>query len=352
MSTDAAAELRMTPLNPFVLGIWVNGLYTTLFFVTLWAIWKKSPRDRRSWIWIALTVSMYACSTIYSGVLWGYNVTVIQDNGATPAIVDVLNQNPAWYKGVGMTMFSVNIFIADCLFIWRCWVVWEKRWVVVVLPILGTIAGQVLNILGIIGSVELSLELAPTQVPISFANLATPYFGISLATSLITTSLIALRIFMIQREMRGVGMRAQGSYSKILEILIESAALYSINLLVFVILLSRLLIQLEYPEAMMSQISGIAPTLIICRVALGHSRPDSEWSRRNRDIVSNIDIEFASGPNEPVVSTMSKSSGTAAGSDGEKRKDSSRSFVRSLTTSTNFSQTSSQISTAEKDSPV
>jgi len=62
------------------------------------------------------------------------------------------------------------------------------------------------------------------------------------------------------------------------EILVESVALNSINLIVFVILTVRKSGNLDWPQDIQPQIAGIAPTLILLRVALGHARPDSDWS--------------------------------------------------------------------------
>lgn len=87
-----------------------------------------------------------------------------------------------------------------------------------------------------------------------FVTLSSAYFALSIATSLTTTLLIALRIFLIQRAARKIGVKSK-SYSAILEILIESAALYSATLLIFVVLNSRHNINFYYAQNIHAQIA-------------------------------------------------------------------------------------------------
>jgi hypothetical protein len=69
-----------------------------------------------------------------------------------------------------------------------------------------------------------------------FVKFSTVYFSLSVATSLTTTLLITLRILLVQRVSKQNGVNNGRTFNPIVEILIESAVLYSVTLLTFVVL--------------------------------------------------------------------------------------------------------------------
>ncbi len=121
---------------------------------------------------------------------------------------------------------------------WRCWELYQRRWIVVVLPILGVIAG----LSEIIQVVYLSfIEFLPHSVshafvlvtlfpvegsPATTANWAQidwtiVYYGITASINILTTSLIIIRILCVG------GFKHARTYRGIIEIMVESAVLYS-----------------------------------------------------------------------------------------------------------------------------
>ena len=63
-----------------------------------------------------------------------------------------------------------------------------------------------------------------------FARFTAVYFCLSLASTVISTCLILYRIVMVARE---TDFYSQSSYRKVIEIIIESAALYSLILIIY-----------------------------------------------------------------------------------------------------------------------
>jgi len=76
-----------------------------------------------------------------------------------------------------------------------------------------------------------SLSLADIN---KFRNFTAVYFSLSLASTVISTFLTAYRIITIARE---TDFYTQSSYRKIVEIVVESAALYSLILIIYLPLL-------------------------------------------------------------------------------------------------------------------
>ncbi len=86
------------------------------------------------------------------------------------------------------------------------------------------------------------------------------------------------------------------SYRGVIEIVIESAALYAVSLIIFLAFFIRDDPRSVYPQAILNTVTvsivflinfgvfltdvsqGIAPTLIVARVASGRARPDESWA--------------------------------------------------------------------------
>ncbi|KAK0482444.1 hypothetical protein IW261DRAFT_1678342 [Armillaria novae-zelandiae] len=95
----------------------------------------------------------------------------------------------------------------------------------------------------------------------------------TLGTNVLCTALIVGRILYVTRRQQGI-MGAIQTYCGILEILVESAALYSITFVVMMILYPLDSNVFFYPLALSYPVTGIAPTLIVLRVAMGQGHPN------------------------------------------------------------------------------
>ncbi|KAK0190109.1 hypothetical protein F5146DRAFT_1054027 [Armillaria mellea] len=71
-----------------------------------------------------------------------------------------------------------------------------------------------------------------------------------------------------------IGLR---TYRGIVEVIVESAALYSIALIIYISLIARNELSGGYADIITASIKGIAPTLLVGRVAAGHARPNDTW---------------------------------------------------------------------------
>ncbi|KAJ7852670.1 hypothetical protein B0H14DRAFT_2759781 [Mycena olivaceomarginata] len=269
------------PISSLIVEDWFHGLYTAAMLVTFRTIviskrYSGSQRKNR----IGLVLAAYICSTMHAALNWVYYSKAVDDNELPtgPGLLYSLTHLKVWLEGTGDTFFCINIFMADCLFIWRCWVVWNRRWPVVVLPILATIAGAVLAgfiISDQVGALRSSEAFTVAKKSAEFVRLSTIYFSLSVATSLTTTLLISLRILLLRRTLRKT--ETGHTFNPLLEIPIESALLYSVTLLTFVALDVRKDANLYYAQNIHAQMTGLAPLLIILRDAAGYSRPVEEW---------------------------------------------------------------------------
>ncbi|PBK63205.1 hypothetical protein ARMSODRAFT_546261 [Armillaria solidipes] len=148
--------------------------------------------------------------------------------------------------------------------------VWGKRWPIVVLPIVFLISGIVFKAIVIY---EQSVD------PVADASndlLYTLYVAFIIATTLWCTLMIVFRILSVGRASNGSG-RPFRVYRHVIEILVESSALYAISLLLDIVLVVRQNTANYYTDVVAAFTRGVAPTLLIGRVAAGQARPDDSW---------------------------------------------------------------------------
>ncbi|KAJ7872240.1 hypothetical protein B0H13DRAFT_1633927 [Mycena leptocephala] len=242
---------------------------------------KKS--DYRRSLWSAVIIMLYSCSTIHSSISWEFLVLTFQNHGTSPDLLDALIRPNLRLKTLSVAANIVGFVLADAIMVWRCWVVWGRSWIVIVLPILATIAGIVCVALGTTGQIAVaSVQNASSATRLApLVRFNTPFLGLSLGLTLYTTGLIVWRIIQVQRYTKMNGFKkvdVNRDFSPVLELLIESSALYAASLFVFVVLLAMKSPNQTYPQNIHAQIAGIAPTLLIFRVSVGHARKDEEWT--------------------------------------------------------------------------
>lgn len=117
----------------------------------------------------------------------------------------------------------------------------------------------VLEVLATIGQIrEISTNGFPGSFSERFIALITPQYSLALLTTLYTTIMIVLRIYILNASLHHspvAGLRMLKKYSKLIEILVESAALYAATLLADVILTARGDLAQVYPSNLIPQIS-------------------------------------------------------------------------------------------------
>ncbi|KAK0234198.1 hypothetical protein IW262DRAFT_1506271 [Armillaria fumosa] len=128
--------------------------------------------------------------------------------------------------------------------------------------------------LGVVFKIIITYELSGTS---GNNNYPIIYSSSMLATTLWCTILIIYRIVTVAQavdKVVGGGLRA---YRHALEVFIESSALYSITMILYIGLYSRDDWTENYVAVVAAIARGIAPTLLVGRVAAGHARPDDSW---------------------------------------------------------------------------
>ncbi|KAJ6554722.1 hypothetical protein B0H19DRAFT_1294700 [Mycena capillaripes] len=187
--------------------------------------------------------------------------------------------------------FKWGIFLALTsmidIMIWRCWTMWNRNWKIITLPLTCTMVGAGLGFRSIAAQVAFVHD--PLSSPTTYIDFGNAYFGLILATTISATFLILFRIYKMSEKSTRKSMK----YGRVIEMVVESAALYLVALVVYIPLSIRGEANVAYPQALVAQLTvgcltrtnlphtevaqGITPTLLVARVAFGLAHPDTTW---------------------------------------------------------------------------
>lgn len=221
-----------------------------------------------------LILFLFTLSTIHNAAYWAYVRRAFIAHGQTAqSIADALNEYPVWFTGI-TAVSDLNALVADCIIIWRAWVVWGQDWKITVVPIISTMLYTAFSIIAIYQTTT-STSFGAVGV-----DYATALYSCTLATTIFCTGAIIYRVVAVSR---GSGQSLR-SYKGVVEILVESSALYCISTLFALIAYVKSGPASEFASAFWTSITGIAPTLLVARVASGEARPDDSWSRQSQSL--------------------------------------------------------------------
>ncbi|KAJ7622397.1 hypothetical protein FB45DRAFT_1006329 [Roridomyces roridus] len=297
-------ETRAPYLQETFIELYMNGFYTGLFFVTLHGMVFRRGIHRSNPGLFFVLVMMYMLATMHMICRWIVTRNAFINNGATAVTISVyLLQPPLWLAVLPAVVLTVNTLLADFVLIWRYWIIWNQNWVVVALPIMCTLSGAALGFKSI--QEQAAYIINPNLDHDAFVDFATPYFSLSLATTCLATLLIVVRIITMSD---GNTRKARG-YTRVIEIVVESALLYSVAMAIFLAwLVSTADFSDGYAEAVVTQITGIAPTLIVARVSYGLARPDETWQSPISTLRMRGVQSTSQGPNSMGVTGVSNHS--------------------------------------------
>ncbi|KAJ7023357.1 hypothetical protein C8F04DRAFT_1134553 [Mycena alexandri] len=219
-------------------GTFFYGIYLVLFCICIYVLLHR-PHNLGNTVLLVTAAALFTLSTVQAII----NLVL----GA--ADIDNIDIPYNLLVNVNTVIYGINNIIADGLVIYRCYSVWNKNIYIVIPPI---------------------LLLIPTSV-----------FG------------IAGRIWWIHRKARAYLEPAmQQRYTSAISILVESGVIYSATVLAYLILgaIPSANIVQEPIFQMLTQVLGIAPTLIIVRVGLGVSVQSVESAVRTAVATSDSEV--------------------------------------------------------------
>ncbi|PBK62547.1 hypothetical protein ARMSODRAFT_1024748 [Armillaria solidipes] len=248
-------------LNRMVLEALLYGLYTGIVVVTLWNI-ISSPKRLRSTFLRTIIIVLYVLSTIGFAVGWAFeHRAFIKYGNNYYSVFIALQEIGPWWKAynlmIGITG-GISTLLVDITIIWRCWTLWDRQWQVALIPIM--CAGTAMKVMQILSTFHgTTQDISKTGGFAADIDWALIYLSLTLATTIVCTLLIVYRIIRHAPRMN--------ASRKIIEMLIESSAMYSLSLIVYLALVSRNSESSYYADIIMAYTKAIAPTLLVGRLS-------------------------------------------------------------------------------------
>ncbi|KDQ61062.1 hypothetical protein JAAARDRAFT_32057 [Jaapia argillacea MUCL 33604] len=205
-------------------------------------------------------------------------------------------------RTVCQALIVTNQLLADGILVYRCYLIWRPKTLIVTLPLLLMLATAVCgftlsSVYDHLYLTGLRNDTSPTRGWYFLGKLhivmAASYLTISLATNVLVTTLIASRIWWLNREFeQSLGQRNGRMYRSAIAIIIESGAVYSLSLVILLVLYTAHVADniMEMIGSAFSQLAGIISTLIILRAGLGMSAKQSTLN------MSNVFVALAPSP--------------------------------------------------------
>ncbi|KAJ7779863.1 hypothetical protein B0H16DRAFT_1500081 [Mycena metata] len=243
--------------------VFLYGAYVIMFAFYMHASRARNMAKNHRFLHIS-TITLFILATAHCALQFAttgtYTRVLTNDVGDQLEVLGTALE----YVDVQTAAFAVYVtstIIADSIFIFRCYNIWNRRLAVIVFP-----AFLVLVATGLGYANVVLLILGIDQgIPLSITSIV-----VSLFTTVVLMGLTVGRIRSLARAARVViGRKAVGTYYTVCAMILESGALYC----VFGVILLVVPLALEtWPYgAVLAQVVGIAPTLISVRVALGCS---------------------------------------------------------------------------------
>ncbi|KAJ6483286.1 hypothetical protein C8R45DRAFT_1099562 [Mycena sanguinolenta] len=197
--------------------------------------------------------------------------------------VNTKNLQNEWEQ-INIVMGAVYVtsnLIADSIFIYRCYCIWGFRKRIIAMPIVLLVAS---GCLGYASVIACGLE----GISEFFSNTGIFVMAVvfSVLTNIVLMALTAGRIWWISRGARMImGHAVVKQYRAVIAMILESGVLYVTPGIIFLILTGVQSSSSRVLFAMLAQIVGIAPTIILVRVGMGNSVDSVDSFRDGRHSV-------------------------------------------------------------------
>ncbi|KAJ7430357.1 hypothetical protein B0H11DRAFT_2374447 [Mycena galericulata] len=278
-------------LSGVAYGCRILGILFVITFQTI-LLFLKAPKRAIPWGLIAYMSVMFILASIGFGINANFNQKTFIDDRNFPGGPNAFTvaDYATTLNMVGFTAYTIMSWMADGLVLWRFTMIWNYNYWLTAFPglmFLGSIGSSITFIISIIQSEDTFWATRSIQLGIA-------YWSLSIALNIILTLAITTRIWLVRRRLRNalsLGAQNSGQYVSIVAMLIESAALYAVWSTVFLICYARNTPFQNILLPPLGQVQGIAPALILFRVAQGRA-----WSHDT----ANVTMSSASGRNRSI----------------------------------------------------
>ncbi|KAF9003555.1 hypothetical protein BDQ17DRAFT_1355532 [Cyathus striatus] len=232
------------------------GIYFTLVVICLHYLYNRRSRNR---LLLGYLIVSLLVTTVFLAASGKYTELILIESATNPLGIAKLSARLDLAQRVA---YSVKIWLADALLIYRLWVVWVGSFMIIVFPCILFVATIATGIAGV------ALYYEPTEVQ-PIVHLGVSFHACSVALNVLVTVLIAGKLLYQRRLTKDLGEDHERQYLSLLAVFAESGALYGIVGIIYIPLYATGNNMDLIFAALLEAASGIAPALILLRMALG-----------------------------------------------------------------------------------
>jgi len=269
---ESAADIFIERTNfvGAVLAGWAHGIYCVLYFMCLYYFmhgktWRKAP-----WGLIAYVTSLMTCATVFVGAntKWAEEMFIDDRNYPGGPIGFYLLDYTTQMIVLGNVAYLLLNFLSDACILYRCYLIWNFNWVVMILPTLMFLGSTAMSVLTVWQNAQPGAQFFST---IS-ASFALPWSSLTSSLNIILTLMIVARLMYARSKLVAVlGKQHAKLYTSIAAMVVESSSIYGSMSLAFIVCyaLGSSFVNVVLPLLSLSM--AISPTLILLRVARGRA---------------------------------------------------------------------------------
>jgi len=259
---EDAFDLEFERAN-FMFPVWtgfVFGINTLIYGTCLYYTLDRKNWRNVSWFTTTYITVMYGLAAVYFWASVEYTIDMYINDRGIPG-------GPLGYATTvadttelftGSLVFVIINVLGDALLTFRCYMVWNRAKLVMIIPVLTYCAQVVCGALTVQSSSALVVTL--------------PYFGLSTALNVLLTLMIAGKLLWARRSIvAALGTQHASLYTSVAAMVIESAFLNAVASSTNIALLATGNIAANIALGTQSQVMCICPMLILIRVARGHA---------------------------------------------------------------------------------
>ncbi|KAG1736527.1 hypothetical protein EDB19DRAFT_1896031 [Suillus lakei] len=243
-------------------------------------------------------------STVLEGILYGFSVLLFMGTiwhgtfnrpitvvailllilSTAHIVVDIVRLEDGLVKyrdtfpggPVASVIYALQTLLGDGVVIYRCYIVWQSVWVILLPSMLWCSgAGLDRNLTGFAAAYN---ALRTTDDGNIYTNQTeqwvTGFFALTLATNLISSGLLAYRIWTFERNLSAIRASTSGTLTHIVRVLVDAALVYSAALLSMLICFIRSNNGQYVIADMITPIISIAFYTVLIRIAIGNTTFD------------------------------------------------------------------------------
>ncbi|KAF9559578.1 hypothetical protein CPC08DRAFT_666314, partial [Agrocybe pediades] len=288
-------QIDTAELSGLVVEACFYGIYVTLFIVSAY-VFNQRRSVNIATLNVPMTVTavaMFLCATAQLAVDTANVFVAFLHNDRAERIRFLADTSTKLFSAKHCILIS-QLLIGDSFVSYRCWIVWGRRWWIVLLPVMLSLGSATSGTY-----VMWIFAHRPDTTVKEEKSWVAAIFTLSLCANAVATGLLAFRIWQVDRRARRA-LASGSTLMPIVKILVESGAINAAYLFIYNVTLLSGSQSLEFMAQVATPISGIIFSIIIIRVGL-NTKGELDWTIDHRTT-----IQFAAKKKETGISDLTE----------------------------------------------